>query len=141
MLDPNTLKEALLGAGFEVYRATASEIQIAERVRLHIMDSGVRVLASEPLMIRFTARSQRSDSPHLDRDALFARVRDEVGGGASERGYREAEAATVEVKDPMDEAKILDVWHEITYERSLETLEGLIEELHWAIHVEKYVSA
>ncbi|MBW1906830.1 MAG: hypothetical protein JRJ24_16290, partial [Deltaproteobacteria bacterium] len=45
----------------EIYRTDDRELQIAERVRLHIMDSGVRVVLNSGLLVQFTARTQRSD--------------------------------------------------------------------------------
>ena len=42
-LDVQGLKKALTDAGIEIYRIQGTTLQIAERVRLHIMDSGIRV--------------------------------------------------------------------------------------------------
>lgn len=138
-LDVKSLKNALIDAGLEIYRAGDSEIQVAERVRLHIMDSGIRV-GVEGTHVRFTARSQRSDFPNDASDDLFARVRGSVGENAGARGYVETDSATVEVKDPVDDSKILDVWHEVTYEISTQAVEAVIEEVRWALGVEKYVT-
>jgi hypothetical protein len=139
--DLKQVKEELVKAGVEIYRTRPpSEIHVAERVRLHIMDSGVRVKLGDSLTVTFTARTQRSDFPNVAPEQLFARVRESVGPQATERGYEEHAADTVEVKDPMDEAKILDTWHEVTYAKRLETLEAALAEVRWALGVEKYVT-
>ena len=50
---PQQLKKALVSAGFQVFRTLGEEIVLAERVRENlIMDSGVRLRASEPLEVR-----------------------------------------------------------------------------------------
>lgn len=139
--DLKQVKEELVKAGVEIYRTRPpSEIQVAERVRLHIMDSGVRVRVDPDLTVVFTARTQRSDFPSVAPDELFAKVRERVGQLAVERGYEEQSAQTVEVKDPMDEAKVLDTWHEVTYVKRLGTLEAALEEVRWALAIEKYVT-
>lgn len=139
----SSIKQALEDAGIEIYRARPSEIEVAERVRLHIMDSGVRVLLAEPggeVRIRFTARSQLSDFPNAQPEDLFQRVRESIGAPASDRGYTEADATVLEVTDPVDGSRVLDVWHEVTYEKSSE-VDQLVEEIRWALSVEKYVVA
>jgi hypothetical protein len=133
------IQQALAEAGVEIYRTEERELQIAERVRLHIMDSGVRVLMTERLAVQFTARTQRSDAPSAQSDELFRRVREEIGGRAGERGYEESSAEIVEVKDPVDEARVLDVWHEVTYRKPLDALDDAIAEVRWALGLEKYV--
>ncbi len=135
------IKSALEEAGLEIYRVRAEEIQLAERVRLHIMDSGVRVIVAEAhAWIRFTVRSQKSDFPNAQPDELFDRVRQRVGEGANERGFSEKESRVHQVTDPVDENKILDVWHEVVYEKSLAEPDDLVDEVRWALGVEKYVS-
>lgn len=138
--DLQDVKKGLLEAGFEIYRTKAAEIYVAERVRLHIMDSGIRVRLGSSFIVTFTARSQRSDFPNVEAHQLFARVRETVGPQAVERGYHEESAQTVDVKDPMDEERVLDTWHEVTYAKSTEDLASVIEEVRWALGVEKYVS-
>jgi hypothetical protein len=137
--DVQSVKRALQDAGVEIYRLSAEEIQVAERVRLHIMDSGVRVRLQKGVHIRFTARSQQSDFPNSHADDLFAKVRGAIGQKASPRGYAELDAITVHVKDPVDEGRILDVWHEVTYEKPAD-LDSLVEEVQWALELDKYVA-
>lgn len=139
-LDIQKIRGLVEEAGLEVYQAHADEIEIAERIRLHIMDSGVRVKVSDGLVIRFSARCQRSDFPGESPDALFERVHQAVGIPVRTRGYKEAERRVIEVKDPSDDDRMLDVWHEIVFEMPCED-PALIEELRWVLELEKYVGA
>jgi len=133
------IQQALADAGVEIYRTEDQELQIAERVRLHIMDSGVRIVLSDALAVQFTARTQRSDAPSAQSEELFRRVREEIGERAGSRGYEESRAEIVEVKDPVDEARILDVWHEVTYRKPLAESDDAVAEVRWALDLEKYV--
>ena len=136
--DLQSVKKALVDAGLEIYRAQGQEVQVAERVRLHLMDSGVRVQL-EPLAVSFTCRSQRSDFPNVAPTDLFEKVRAKVGTDATARGFVEAKASTTEVKDPVDGAKVLDVWHEVTYAKETDVA-TLVDEVRWALAVDKYVA-
>ena len=138
--DLQRVKQTLVAAGVEIYRTQPEELALAERVRLHIMDSGVRVRLAEELGVAFTARSQRSDFPGEEADALFRRVRETIGEAAGGRGYEEESSRTVEVKDPMNEATVLDTWHEVTYTKATESEASLLEEVRWALSLEKYVT-
>lgn len=138
--DLQSLKKALVEAGVEIYRTRPDEIHVAERVRLHIMDSGVRITFGDDARVIFSARSQRSDFPHDTATDLFEKVRETVGKAAAERGYIESDAITVEVKDPVDNEKVLDVWHEVTYARSVDDLETAVNEVKWSLALEKYIS-
>ncbi len=134
-----SIQQALASAGVEIYRTDDQELQIAERIRLHIMDSGVRVVVRDQLAVQFTARTQRSDAPSAHSDELFRRVREEIGEQAGSRGYLESHAEVVEVKDPVDDARVLDVWHEVTYRKSLQAVDDAVTEVRWALDLEKYV--
>lgn len=133
------IQKALASAGVEIYRSDNRELRIAERVRLHIMDSGVRVVTGNGLAVQFTARAQRSDAPSAQAEELFRRVREEIGERAGSRGYEEARAEIVEVKDPVDEARVLDVWHEVTYRKPFKAIEEALNEVRWALGLEKYI--
>jgi hypothetical protein len=133
------IQQALSNAGVEIYRTGDQELQIAERVRLHIMDSGVRVVLNTGLVVQFTAHTQQSDAPSAPAQDLFRRVREEVGEQAGSRGYQESRSEIVEVKDPVDEARVLDVWHEVTYRKSLAAVADAVTEVRWALDLEKYV--
>jgi hypothetical protein len=133
------IQQALSDAGVEIYRTDERELQIAERVRLHIMDSGVRVVLNGRLVVQFTARTQRSDAPSAHAEELFRRVREEIGEQAGNRGYEESGAEIVEVKDPVNEARVLDVWHEVTYRKPLAAIADAVSEVRWALDLEKYI--
>ena len=138
--DIKSVRALLEDAGLEIYRAHAEEIELAERVRLHIMDSGVRVKLKDGLVLRFSARSQRSDFPADSPDALYERVHQAIGIPCSSRGFAESERRVVEVKDPVDDSRMLDVWHEIVYEKTCDE-SSLVEELRWVLALEKYIGA
>jgi hypothetical protein len=138
--DVQSLKKALVEAGVEIYRADSLEIQIAERVRLHIMDSGVRIALAEHPIVKFTVRSQRSDFPNALPEQLFEQVRASVGAQANERGYIEEMTATVSVTDPVDKSRVLDVWHEVTYVKPASEVADVVAEVRWALAVDKYVA-
>ena len=135
------IHRALTEAGLEIYREEDDELQIAERVRLHIMDSGVRVRVGGELAVCFTARMQRSDDPYSPPEELFERVREYIGTKAGTRGYSEAQTATIEVKDPMDDSRVLDVWHEVTYQKTIPAIVDTVDEVRWALGVDKFVPA
>lgn len=134
-------KQALVGAGVELYRSKDKELHVAERIRLHIMDSGIRVVLDEGITVRFTARSQQSDFPHAPADELFDKVREVVGAEARTRGYEEVDANTVDVKDPVDDDKVLDVWHEVTFGKTVDALDDAVDEVRWALGLEKYITS
>ncbi len=139
-LDTSTIRTALEAAGLEIYRARPEAIELAERVRLHIMDSGVRVMLGDKPSVRFTARSQRSDFPNASPEDLLTRVRDVVGAAALERGFSEVETRVHPVTDPVDDSRVLDVWHEVVYDKAVGELSALVDEVRWALQVEKYVT-
>ena len=136
------LKKALEEAGLEIYQVLSNEIHIAERIRVHIMDSGVRVVCNsdENTSVRFVVRSQRSDFPNASTDELFERVRNAAGDIAFGRSYEELQTDIRQIKDPVDASKILDVWHEITYEKKISEVSELLSEVRWALSVEKFVA-
>lgn len=137
--DPDHLKNALCDAGFEIYKEEPDEIHLAERIRLHLMDSGVTVKPGEVATIRFTGRAQQSDFPNERLEALGTRVTQTIGTEAEDHGFTECAARTTDVKDPMDPTKTLDVWAEVTYEKNVESVDDLLEDLRWALQLNKYV--
>jgi hypothetical protein len=139
-MDVKKVKETLVGAGIEVYRTRPTEIHVAERVRLHIMDSGIRVLLADGVAVSFTARSQRSDFPEdAQPEQLFARVRSTIGASAEARGYVESWSGTTQVRDPVDDTKVLDVWHEVTWIKKTPDPAQVLDEVRWALGLERYV--
>lgn len=138
--DIATITAALSQAGVEVYRIVGSQIEIAERVRLHIMDSGVRIELGHELQVFFRARSQRSDYPHMSSDELLALVRGAIGAPAVTQGFVEQETASREIRDPTSHEQVLDVWHEVTFAKRSASVSALIEDVQWALQLDKYIS-
>jgi len=103
------------------------------------MDSGVRLCIGEALEVQFAARTQRSDYPETPDEQLFERVRAMVGEPAIARGFSETSAGAIEVKDPIDPARTLDVWHEVTYVKRVDDVGAAIDEIRWALGVDRYV--
>jgi hypothetical protein len=133
------LKQAVIDAGLEIYGINGSEIRVAERVRMHLMDSGVSVTLRAHAQISLTVRSQRSDYPVAPAEELFKRVRDTIGRTIVARGFREVRAETRAITDPVDESHVLDVWHELTFAKDAQSLNGAIDEVRWALRVPKCV--
>src|SRR5512143_2232005 len=84
------VKEALLAAGFELYRTRGQEVCLADRVRDNlIMDSGVSVVCGgSELAVRLIVRAQRTDFPAEAAASLFGRART-LAAAAESRGFRE----------------------------------------------------
>ena len=139
-LPAESVQHALATAGIEIYRSRAGEIAIAERIRVHLMDSGIRVVLGATPTVRVTVRSQRSDFPSASRDELFAMVRNAMAPVVVARGFVEIMADERQVTDPVDANHVLDVWHELTYEKGVTHLDGVIDEVRWALGVSKCVA-
>jgi len=133
------LKQAMVGAGLEIYRINGTEIRVAERVRVHLMDSAVAVTLRDPAHVNLTVRVQRSDFPNAPAEALFAKVRDAVLSAAQARGFVELSAAARDITDPVDASHLLDVWHELTFAKPIASLETMIDDVRWALSVPKCV--
>lgn len=133
------VRSALLESGIDVFRADTDAVYLAERVRSHLMDAGVRVRCSQQLGVDVTVRAQRSDYPSDPAERLFARVREAVTENAAGRGFKETSAAGRELRDPMDDTRLLDVWYEITFSKDAAAA-TLIEDVRWALGLPKCVS-
>jgi hypothetical protein len=133
------LSQAVTAAGLEIYRAERTEIRIAERVRMHLMDSGVAVLLAPAPRVCVTIRAQRSDFPMESASDLLARVRCAVQAEAAERGYAEANAESRNIENPADPEDVLDVWHELTYAKGVADVTALIAEVRWALAMPKCI--
>ncbi len=137
-----SLKKALTDASIEIYGEEGTSLQIDARHRYHLMDSGVRVDRSDGrIRVGFTVRAQRSDFPHVDAGSLFARIRERLAAETAERGYDGVQERIVEVQDPVDATKLLDVWYELFFEKHLDSTDEAIGEIRWALGVEKYLQA
>jgi hypothetical protein len=134
------VRRAIVDAGFEIYRVDGSEIRVAERIRVHLMDSGVRVVAGSDVEVVFTVRAQRSDDPTATPDDLFAKVRSAIGESAGSRGFAEASSEARPITNPVDAESVLDVWHEVTFSKRVSQLDELVEEVKWAAALAKCVT-
>jgi hypothetical protein len=138
---PQQLKRSLIDAGFEVFRTRGNEVVLAERPRENlIMDSGVSLRAGPPLQVRIVLRAEKHDFPHEEDAHLFDRVR-KLAAPALEAGYAEVHAATSNVTDPGDKERTLDVFYEIHYAKDADTLDVALQELRFALGLEKRTAA
>lgn len=133
------VRSALLEAGLEVFRVEEQAVHLAQRVRSHLMDAGVRVRCARQLAVDVTVRAQRSDFPSEAPDALFARVRAAVSDDAAAQGFIESDARPREIRDPVDNSRLLDVWYELTFSKDT-TRESLVDDVRWALRLGKCVS-
>ena len=142
MPSPSTtdLKKALMAAGFEIYRTLGTTVILADRVRDNlIMDSAVAAVAGDELRARFSVRAQRNDFPSESEEQLFERAREQAQT-ALERGYREAQTTIVPMVDPSDKTRSLDTWFEVSFEKTVADVSELVEELHFALSLDKPAS-
>jgi len=139
-LTPDEAKQALVAAGLEVYRAMPDRILLAERVRMHLMDSGVSLSLRDGTRVEFAVRCQRSDFPAAPDTELFDRVRDAMQALALEHGFRELATATAEQRDPMNDESILDVWYQLVYAKDVASADDLLSDLRWALSVPKCIA-
>ncbi len=136
-LTQQELKKALARAGFLVFRTLGEDIILAERVRENlIMDSGVRLRASTPLLVRIVVRAQRGDFPSEEETSLFERV-SRLAEPARTAGFLEVERNIAPVIDPGDASRTLDTFYEITLSKEADSLESALEGLRFAMTLEK----
>jgi hypothetical protein len=136
-LTQQELKKALAQAGFSVFRTQGEDIILAERVRENlIMDSGLRLRASAPLLVRIVMRAQHGDFPNEEKESLFDRV-SRLAEPARDAGFLEVERNIAPVIDPGDASRTLDTFYEITLSKEVSSLESAIEELRFAMTLEK----
>lgn len=134
---PSELKKTLQARGFEIYRTTADEVVLAERVRDNLMmDSAVAVRSGESLAVRLVIRAQSADFPGESPDGLFGRAR-KLAESAILRGFRETGTKIVPIRDPGDRSRTLDTWYEVWFERPVSDVNELETELRIALTLEK----
>jgi hypothetical protein len=136
-------RAAIVANGFEVFRVKGDTIQLAERVRLHLMDASVSVSFGERPRIEFTVRVQNSDFPGAEAEEMFGKVRQATASRAEARGFTEFDRRCRSVNDPIDSSRVLDVWYELIFAKDTQgtsDLEQLIDDLRWALSVSKCVS-
>lgn len=134
------VRRALTDAGIEIYRAESEEILVAERIRLHLMDSGVRVRVGAGHRVTVTVRSQRSDFPTASSGELFSKVRAAMADPIVARGFSEVREYVREITDPVDASRVLDVWYELTFEKPVPGVDALVDEVRWALGIPKCVT-
>jgi hypothetical protein len=114
-------------------------IQLATRVRSHLMDAGVALHVGTAPSLQFTVRAQSSDFPGVTADEMFAKVREAVDEIASARGFLESATHRRRILDPVDGSHVLDVWYELTFRKPLGDSQTLLEDVRWALGVDKCV--
>ena len=132
-------KAALLGQGVEVFRVDNGTIQLATRVRSHLMDAGVSVQLGEAAAVQFTVRAQSSDFPGVGADDMFVKVREAVADKAAARGFNESGSHRRRILDPVDTSLVLDVWYELTFSKPLVDATRLLDDVRWALGVGKCI--
>ncbi len=136
-MTPIELKKVLQSQGFEIYRTTAEEVILAERVRDNLlMDSCVAVRAGQILSLRVVVRAQSSAFPGEDGDRLLARAR-AASQPAQAVGFSETTTKVIAIADPGDRAKTIDTWHEVWLERPLASQAALEADLRVALALNK----
>jgi hypothetical protein len=139
-LTSKELKTALAQAGFFVFRTQGDDVILAERVRENlIMDSGVRLRAGSPLIVRVVFRAQRGDFPGEDEARLFERV-NQLAEPARTGGFAEVERNVAPVADPGDATRTLDTFYEITLSKEAADIEKALEEVRFALTLDKMAS-
>lgn len=131
----------LAEAGFEVYRAEDLVVQLAERVRAHLMESGVSVELGDGPCHTVTAivRCERSAFPHADGATLHQRVMEGFGPTAKDAGFTAQSQRTRRITNPVDETHVLDVWYEVAFSRVAQDDHELVELVRWALSVPRCV--
>jgi hypothetical protein len=137
---PLELKKSLIAQGFEIYRTMTDRVALAERVRDNLlMDGHVAACTGNTLAVRFTTRAQQSEYPNEDETVLLNRAR-VLGNVALSRGYAEVDCAVVPVYDPGDPSRTLDTWYEVSFSRTVATVDELLQELRFALALDKYAN-
>jgi hypothetical protein len=136
---PQQLKKALVAAGFEVFRTLGEDVVLADRVRENlIMDSGVRLRSGDALQVKVVLRAQQADFPSEAEAELFARVR-AYGAQVLSEGFAEVAATATKVTDPVDAARTLDTFFEVTFAKDERDLDAALPALKQAMALDKAI--
>lgn len=139
IVTPQQLKKALIAQGFEVYRTTADGVVLAERPRENlILDSGVRVLVSEAtgLRVELVVRAQRAHFPQESEEGLYGKAR-ALAESLVGAGFEEARTSRSHATDPADGTRVLDTFYEVTFGRTIDSLESGAVLIREALSLEK----
>jgi hypothetical protein len=101
-----------------------------------IMDSGVRLKASEPLQVKVIFRAQRGHFPGEDDDHLFASAH-RLSEHARAGGFNELSRAASPVTDPSDSQHTLDTFFEVVLTKDADSLESAVDGLRFALSLER----
>jgi len=88
------------------------------------------------LRVRIVMRVQRGDFPNEEEANLFERV-SRLAEPARTGGFHEVERNVAPVIDPGDASRTLDTFYEITLAKEADSLESALEELRFAMTLEK----
>jgi hypothetical protein len=136
-LTPQELKKALVSAGFEIYRTSGDDVILADRARENlILDSGVRLRASDPIQVRLVMGVRQAQFPSDDEAALFERVRQLAAPLLSE-GFAEVSTGVAPVLDPADHERTLDTFYEVVFAKTEPAFEGALPTLKLALSIAK----
>lgn len=136
MATPTEIKKLLQAAGLEIYRTRGDVVHLAERVRENLlMDAGTFVDAAR-VRVGFLVRAQRTDFPSENDERLFERARG-LAAPALDRGYSEVEAKVRTVQDPGDTERVIDTWCEVLFEKPVSGLDAAVDEVRFALSIEK----
>lgn len=129
----------LVAHGVEVFRVEDEVIQLATRVRSHLMDAGVALHVGSAPSLQFTVRAQSSDFPGAGADEMFAKVREAMDEVANARGFCESATHRRRILDPVDGSHVLDVWYELTFRKPVGDGATLLDDVRWALGVGKCI--
>jgi len=138
VIDVKELKNALVAAGFEVFRVREEEVHLAERQNVHLMEAGVRARGGAAPMVTIVARAQRNDAPMMSELALLDAVRSKMSA-LVDAGFIERDAGAREIRSVSDPAHVLDVWYEVTLERVVEAVDDAVHTVGIAMRTERYI--
>lgn len=136
-LTPQEIKKALISAGFEVYRTSGEDVILADRARENlILDSGVRLRASDPIQVRLVMGVRQAQFPSDDEAALFDRVR-QLAAPLLSQGFSEVSTGVAPVVDPADQDRTLDTFYEVVFAKVEPAFEGALPTLKLALSIAK----
>jgi hypothetical protein len=132
-------RKAIADQGLEFFRIEGELIHLATRVRSHLMDASVSLRFGVQPCVSFTVRAQSSDFPGASGADMFEKVRSAISANALARGFSEIEEHSRQVQDPVDHARILDVWYELTFSKEFHDLDNMLDDVRWSLSVSKCV--